>query len=67
LLYKARDAYLRWVARRHGLVVPSLVADRRVVDDSDAPAVLSSALVGLGEAEPVETSTKLELPEEAGV
>jgi branched-chain amino acid transport system permease protein len=67
LLYRARDGYLRWVARRHGLVVPSLVADQRIVDDSEAPAVLSSALEGLGEAEPAEASTKLELPEEAGV
>ncbi len=27
LLYRVRDAWLRWVARRHGTVVPSLVAD----------------------------------------
>lgn len=30
LIYNTRDAYLRWVARRHDLVVPSLVADVRV-------------------------------------
>ena len=36
LAHRIRDAYLRWVANRHGLVVPSLVADKRVdVDLSD--------------------------------
>jgi hypothetical protein len=33
LVQRWRDRYLRWVADRHGLHVPSLVADRRVVDD----------------------------------
>ncbi len=33
LVQRWRDRYLRWVADRHGLQVPSLVADRRVVDD----------------------------------
>jgi hypothetical protein len=27
-----RDAYLRWVAERRGLVVPSLLRDERVED-----------------------------------
>ena len=30
ILYTLRDNYLRWVAARRGLVVPSLVADKRV-------------------------------------
>jgi len=30
ILYTLRDNYLRWVAARRGLLVPSLVADRRV-------------------------------------
>ena len=30
---RLRDRYLRWVADRRGVLVPSLVADRRVVDD----------------------------------
>jgi branched-chain amino acid transport system permease protein len=34
LLYTQRDRYLRWVARRRGLVVPSLVADVRVGEGS---------------------------------
>jgi branched-chain amino acid transport system permease protein len=32
LVYQLRDRYLRWVARRRGIHVPSLVADSRVVD-----------------------------------
>ncbi|MHB8465347.1 MAG: ABC transporter permease [Acidimicrobiales bacterium] len=32
LVFGARDRYLRWVARRRGVLVPSLVADRRVID-----------------------------------
>jgi branched-chain amino acid transport system permease protein len=51
-VHRQRDRYLRWVANRHGLLVPSLVADRR--DDSepddevprpdDETAVISGAL-----------------------
>ena len=55
LVHRVRDAYLRWVANRHGLVVPSLVADKRVdeeeavsSDDDDHPddetAVIAGAL-----------------------
>ncbi|HUQ38607.1 MAG TPA: hypothetical protein VM030_00505, partial [Acidimicrobiales bacterium] len=36
VLYGLRDRYLRWVARRRGLVVPSFVADIRVEPDSVA-------------------------------
>jgi branched-chain amino acid transport system permease protein len=32
LVYRGRDAALRWVAHRRGLIVPSLVADMRVPD-----------------------------------
>ena len=35
-IYQARDTFLRWVAKRHDLLVPSLVADRRVTDPVDA-------------------------------
>ena len=34
-----RDAYLRWVARRRNLLVPSLLADRK----ADEPVVLPDA------------------------
>ncbi|MHB8466610.1 MAG: ABC transporter permease [Acidimicrobiales bacterium] len=30
--FQQRDKFLRWVARRHDILVPSLVADRRVED-----------------------------------
>lgn len=33
-----RDAYLRWVARRRAVLVPSLVADRRAEDAVPVPA-----------------------------
>lgn len=35
LVYNLRDKYLRWVAHRRGLVVPSLVADVRIDRDTD--------------------------------
>ncbi|HZN14037.1 MAG TPA: ABC transporter permease [Acidimicrobiales bacterium] len=35
LVQAQRDRYLRWVANRRDLLVPSLVADRRVDDDAD--------------------------------
>jgi ABC-type branched-subunit amino acid transport system permease subunit len=51
-VHRQRDRYLRWVANRRGLLVPSLVADKRVDedrdDDIDAPddetPVISGAL-----------------------
>jgi branched-chain amino acid transport system permease protein len=33
LAYGVRDSYLRWVANRRGIHVPSLVADRRIDED----------------------------------
>ena len=36
-MQRVRDRYLRWVADRHDLLVPSLVADKRV-DDDEGPA-----------------------------
>jgi hypothetical protein len=32
VVYRLRDRWLRWVAARHGLVVPSLIADVKVDD-----------------------------------
>jgi branched-chain amino acid transport system permease protein len=49
-VHRQRDDYLRWVAQRRGLLVPSLVADKRVVDEAgedrpqDETAVISGAL-----------------------
>lgn len=49
LMYRVRDAYLRFVARRRGLLVPSLVADRRVEDaeEEQAAVAIDTALGGL--------------------
>jgi branched-chain amino acid transport system permease protein len=35
ITFGLRDKYLRWVANRRGLVVPSLLADKRVVTDDE--------------------------------
>jgi len=46
IAFQIRDAGLRWVADRHGIHVPSLVADRRVevaADEEDADHVLRAA------------------------
>jgi branched-chain amino acid transport system permease protein len=49
LIFNARDRYLRWVANRHDIVVPSLVADKRT-DGADRAAnevgLLQGALAG---------------------
>jgi branched-chain amino acid transport system permease protein len=52
---RVRDRYLRWVADRRGILVPSLVADRReeitLVDDhaEDETSVIAGALSGTPE------------------
>ena len=48
VLFRVRDEFLRWVARRRGLIVPSLLADRRVEEDEPAePADVDEELVEL--------------------
>ncbi len=51
LLFVLRDKYLRWVADRRGILVPSLVADKRVeegeaVHAADEVDLLAGALKG---------------------
>lgn len=50
LLFSARDKLLRRVANRRGILVPSLVADKRVEDGEDKPSdevdMLRGALAG---------------------
>lgn len=48
LMYRVRDAYLRGVARRRELIVPSLLADVRVADD-EARVAIEAALGGLAQ------------------
>lgn len=43
LFYRARDGFLRWVARRHDILVPSLLADARVEDEPTIDVVVEEA------------------------
>lgn len=43
VVYKLRDLWLRWVADRNDILVPSMVADRRVETPPDDPAVVAAA------------------------
>jgi branched-chain amino acid transport system permease protein len=49
----ARDAYLRWVARRRDILVPSLVADRRVEESLPLSDAEVEAAVEAGEGDPM--------------
>lgn len=42
-LYRLRDSFLLWVAKRHDILVPSLVADRRIETGADQQDVISEA------------------------
>lgn len=42
-MYRLRDIYLRWVADRHDLVVPSLFADRRIETGEGEQDVITAA------------------------
>jgi hypothetical protein len=48
-VYGIRDAYLRRVAQRRGILVPSLLADKREAAE-DAPVAIGTALGGLSAA-----------------
>jgi branched-chain amino acid transport system permease protein len=41
--FKVRDGFLRWVANRHDILVPSLVADKRVETGEDQQDIITSA------------------------
>jgi branched-chain amino acid transport system permease protein len=41
--YRVRDAFLRWVARRNNIHVPSLVADRRIETGEGEQSVITDA------------------------
>jgi branched-chain amino acid transport system permease protein len=43
VFYKSRDAFLRWVAKRHDIHVPSLVADSLVRGDEQPQDVIAGA------------------------
>jgi branched-chain amino acid transport system permease protein len=46
--FRTRDRLLRWAADRHGIHVPSLVADRHVADSADADQSLQLAAAEAG-------------------
>lgn len=43
VLFERRDRFLRWVARRHGILVPALIADRRVEDEDISGELITEA------------------------
>jgi branched-chain amino acid transport system permease protein len=49
-LFRGRDLWLRWVARRHHIVVPSLVADVRRLEEA-AEAAFESQAAAMADAE----------------
>jgi branched-chain amino acid transport system permease protein len=65
LIYRIRDSLLRRVANRRGLIVPSLVADQRVVTDEEASVAITDALGGLTDADVA--AADVSLSERAGV
>jgi branched-chain amino acid transport system permease protein len=46
-VYRVRDTFLRWVADKHGIHVPSLVADDRVEDSAEADESMELAAAGI--------------------
>jgi branched-chain amino acid transport system permease protein len=50
-LFKTRDAFLRRVAERRGIVVPSLIADRRVLSAVDEDNVIEETELRVEEVE----------------
>jgi hypothetical protein len=59
MLADVRDGALRWVARRRGLVVPSLVADVRVEVSAEDEVAVSHAADAVAEADEADTSEPL--------
>jgi len=41
--FERRDRFLRWVANRHDILVPSLIADRRVEDENLSGELITEA------------------------
>jgi branched-chain amino acid transport system permease protein len=59
VLYGLRDKFLLWVANRHGILVPSLVADRRVVaTGEDETDVITDAEHHVEEQESFDLSSR---------
>jgi branched-chain amino acid transport system permease protein len=52
LVAMGRDSWLRWVARRRGIVVPSLMGERRADDEPDEPEAEGEAAPAEAVADP---------------
>ena len=65
LVFRARDSWLRYVARSHGIVVPSLVADVLVTTD-EGPVIIDAALDGMAGTRPQGEPTVKRRPRVAG-
>jgi len=50
LLFLRRDRFLRWVAARHDILVPSLIADRRIEDENLSGELITEAERNVEEA-----------------
>jgi len=58
VLYKVRDIWLRWVADRRDILVPSMIADRRVESQTpDDEAAVAAAEAAVDELEAVGTES----------
>ena len=49
LVYKVRDLWLRWVAERNEILVPSMIADKRVEEAPPPPEAIQEALEAVTE------------------
>jgi branched-chain amino acid transport system permease protein len=62
VLFARRDKFLRWVARRHDLLVPSLIADRLVEEEDRSGELISEAERHVEEAAAVGSDAAVECP-----
>jgi post-segregation antitoxin (ccd killing protein) len=49
-LAEVRDAFLRWIARRRNIIVPSLLADRRDESLDVSPAAAAAIAAAVADA-----------------
>jgi branched-chain amino acid transport system permease protein len=61
VFYRTRDSFLRWVAQRHDIHVPSLVADSLVRSDDQPQDVVAGAEQSVGAVEMLEGLDPIDL------
>lgn len=62
ILFARRDKFLRWVARRHDILVPSLIADRRVEHENLSGELITEAERHVEQAATVATEATVRYP-----